>query len=201
MQTRKIAARSLYYGTPVALVSTRSADGTDNLAPMSSSWSLRSSVVLGMGAASATVENLRARPELVLNLPSADMWNQVEAISAFTGRSDLPAHKAGQFAFSPDKFAVAGLTRQPSETVAPVRVSECPIQLEAVVESMVPVADEPEGFVVVVATIKVAHVHDDILTADQSAIDPDKWTPLIFNFRSYRGLTATLGTMRRTVRR
>ncbi len=200
MQTRKIAPRSLYYGTPVALIATRNPDGTDNLTPMSSSWSLRSNVVLGLGAASQAVANLQRRPELVINLASATMWDAVEAISGFTGRDAVPAHKAAQFAFSPDKFATAGLSRVASESVAPVRVGECPIQMEAIVENMLPVADEPEGFVVVVAKILVVHAHADILTPDGSAVDSARWKPLIFNFRSYHGLEVALGTMRRAVR-
>lgn len=201
MRTTKIPARSLYYGTPVALITSKNADGTDNLAPMSSSWFLRSSIVLGIGSASQTVENLRRCPELVVNLPSAEMWDKVEAISGFTGRSAVPVHKAGQFAFAADKFKDARVTRQASETVAPVRVMECPIQMEAVVENMTSVADQPEGFVVVIARVNIVHAHSDILTADESAIDPEKWNPLIFNFRTYHGLDTALGTMRRAVRR
>jgi len=185
----------------VALITSRNADGSDNLTPMSSSWSLRSSIVLGVGSASQAVENLRSRPELVINLPSADMWEKVEAISGFTGRPEMPAHKAASFAFEADKIAIAGLARQASETVAPVRLRECPIQMEAVVESMTEIADQPEGFVVVVARVNIVHAHSDILTADEQAIDPEKWNPLIFNFRTYHGLDTTLGTMTRAVRR
>ena len=39
----------LYFGTPVALVSTMNADGTPNLAPMSSAWWLGWSCMLGLG--------------------------------------------------------------------------------------------------------------------------------------------------------
>ncbi len=157
--------------------------------------------MLGLGAASQAVANLQRCPELVINLASETMWDAVEVISGFTGRDAVPAHKAAQFAFPPDKFAVAGLSRVASENVAPVRVGECPIQMEAIVESMMPVADEPEGFAVVVAKIIVAHAHADILTADGAAVDPERWKPLIFNFRSYHGLDMALGTMRRAVRR
>ncbi len=51
----EITPRSMYYGTPVALIVTLNADGSENLAPMSSSWSLRERIVLGMGTASRTV--------------------------------------------------------------------------------------------------------------------------------------------------
>lgn len=157
--------------------------------------------MLRLGAASQAIANLQRHPELVINLASATMWDTVEAISGFTGRDAIPAHKAAQFAFSSDKFAVAGLSRVTSEKVAAVRVGECPIQLEAVVESMTPIADEPEGFAIVVTKIIVAHAHANILTEDGAAVDPERWNPLIFNFRTYHGLDVTLGTMQRAVRR
>ncbi len=200
MQTKKITPRSLYYGTPVALISSRNADGTDNLAPISSSWSLRNSIVLGLGAASQTIANLRRCPELVINLPSAAMWDRVEAISGYTWRSAVPPHKTGQFAFSADKAAIAGMTWQASEVVKPARIAECPIQMEAVCEKMMAVTDEPEGFVIVVAKINLAHAHDDILIDDGSTIDPQRWKPLIFSLRTYHGLDTSLGIMQRAVR-
>ena len=49
----------LYFGTPVVLLSTENADGTFNLAPMSSAWALGQVIVLGLGAAGQTARNLR----------------------------------------------------------------------------------------------------------------------------------------------
>jgi hypothetical protein len=53
----------------------------------------------------------------------------------------------------------------------------------------------------VIARINIVHAHCDILTADERAIDPEKWDPLIFNFRTYHGLDKAIGTMRRAVRK
>lgn len=50
-----------YWGTPVVLVSTCNADGSANLAPMSSAWWLGWSCMLGLDASSQTTENLRAQ--------------------------------------------------------------------------------------------------------------------------------------------
>ena len=44
----------LYFGTPVALISTCNEDGSSNLAPMSSLWWLGRSCMLGFGAHSHT---------------------------------------------------------------------------------------------------------------------------------------------------
>ena len=48
-QTVEIAPKILYFGTPVVLVSTTNADGTPNLAAMSSAWAIGWTVVLGLG--------------------------------------------------------------------------------------------------------------------------------------------------------
>jgi flavin reductase (DIM6/NTAB) family NADH-FMN oxidoreductase RutF len=55
----------LYFGTPVALLSTIANDGTTNTAPMSSIFWLGQTAVLGMGARSQTAQNLLATGECV----------------------------------------------------------------------------------------------------------------------------------------
>lgn len=50
----------LYFGTPVALLSTVDADGRVNLAPMSSVFRLGRTAALGLGARSQTALNLLA---------------------------------------------------------------------------------------------------------------------------------------------
>jgi flavin reductase (DIM6/NTAB) family NADH-FMN oxidoreductase RutF len=62
----------LYFGTPVALISTLNADGSANLAPMSSAWWLGWSCMLGLGQMGQTSDNLIRTRECVINLPSQD---------------------------------------------------------------------------------------------------------------------------------
>lgn len=59
----------LYFGTPVVLISTLNADGTANLAPMSSAFWLGWRGVLGLANSSQTAQNLLRTRECVLNLP------------------------------------------------------------------------------------------------------------------------------------
>ncbi|MDN6459321.1 MAG: hypothetical protein L0K03_05985, partial [Bifidobacterium crudilactis] len=56
----------LYYGNTVTLLSTLNADGSTNLAPMSSTWALGNTIVLGMGLGSQTAQTLAERNEAVL---------------------------------------------------------------------------------------------------------------------------------------
>ncbi|HEY0197223.1 MAG TPA: flavin reductase family protein [Rhodanobacter sp.] len=200
MKTIDIAPRSMYYGTPVALIVTLNFDGTENIAPMSSSWSLRDRIVLGMGTASQTVTNLKRHPELSINFPDAPLWRHVEALSGLTGASNVPEHKAAQFRSEADKWNVAGFTRVPSARIRPGRIAECPLQMEAIVESLSSVEDEPEGFTVIVARVKAMHAHEDVVTSAPSAVDPDRWRPLIFSYRTYRSIDIEIGRMNRSVR-
>lgn len=201
MATIEVTPRSMYYGSSVALLVTLNEDGSENIAPMSSTWSLRNRIVLGMGAASRTVANLRRLPELTINLPNASMWQQVERLSGLTGMPEVPEHKAGQFRFEQDKWHAAELNRTASTGVRPGRITECPIQMEAVVESTMLIDEAPEGFLVVAARVDAMHVHEHIALADGAGVDPDSWEPLIFSFRSYRSAEREVGRMSRGVRK
>ncbi|MEI6487052.1 MAG: flavin reductase family protein [Sphingomonadales bacterium] len=185
----------LYLGTPVVLLSTGNEDGSANLAPISSVFWLGWRAVLGISAASQTAHNLLARPELVINLPSAAMAAHVDALALTTGANPVPDYKAQRgYAHVPDKFAAAGLTALASEVVAPPRVSEAPMQLEARIEAMHSLAaDDPAQagkLLTFEARILRVHVDDAILFPGQpNRIDPDRWEPLIMSFQKFYGLS------------
>ncbi len=67
-----VAPKILYFGTPVALVSSVSPDGSSNLAPISSFWALGWAMTLGILEDTKTLENLRKCSDRVVNLPSPD---------------------------------------------------------------------------------------------------------------------------------
>jgi flavin reductase (DIM6/NTAB) family NADH-FMN oxidoreductase RutF len=122
----------LYFGTPVALLSTSNEDGSANLSPMSSMIFLSWRVILGLQANSMTVTNLRRTGQLVINLPSVDQVHAVNKLAKTTGTNPVPPDKIGRgFRYEKHKFEVAGLTPIASETVKAPRVLECPVQLEA----------------------------------------------------------------------
>jgi len=186
----------LYVGTPVALLSTVNGDGTVNLAPMSSAWSLGDVVVLGVGGSGQTAGNLRERPDLVINYPSPDQWQAVERIAGLTGRDPVPEHKRARFRFEREKFAAAGLTPIDSELVSPPRVAECPLQFEA---TAVDVQFDAKGdFLIIQAKVLRVHADERIVVPGTSYVDPGAWSPLIYNFRHYFGLGSELGESFRT---
>lgn len=188
---RTIEPKILYFGTPVTLISSLNEDGSTNLAPISSSWALGWTMMLGLLDDTKTLENLQRHPECVVNYPSPDMWRKVEAIAPLTGRNPVPDIKAKQFRFEKDKFQKAGLTAIASELVKPLRAQECPVQLEARIQQLNPMkgqrlADLGGGTAVEIEVLRV-HVAEEFVSGDNH-IDPEKWSPLVYNFRHYFGL-------------
>jgi flavin reductase (DIM6/NTAB) family NADH-FMN oxidoreductase RutF len=182
----------LYLGTPVLLVSTCNADGSANLAPISSSWFLGTVGVLGLSTRSHTIENLRRTGEAVLNYPSVDLVDAVDRLAATTGSSPLPAYKEAMgFESVGDKFGRAGLTQQASDLVGPPRVLEAAIQLEVRVLGIHDVGAPHEYSAAISVQVVRAHVADSIRKpGHRHHIDPDRWRPLIMNFLEFYGLGA-----------
>ncbi len=184
----------LYFGTPVVLVSTLNSDGSANLAPISSIFWLGWRCMIGVEGTSRTAGNLRRTGQCVLNLPSVCEMPAVNLLALTTGADPVPPHKAARgYRHVGDKFAAAGLTAAGAETVAPPRVAECPVQLEAVLEGIHPMADNDatlRGFVACFELrIQRVHVHESLLlTGEPNRVDPEKWRPLIMSFQRFYGL-------------
>lgn len=178
----------LYFGTPVVLIGSRNPDGTPNLAPMSSAWWLGQSCLLGLGQSAQTTANLRREGACVLNLVPSHLVDAVDRLALTTGSRAVPAHKAAiGYRYAPDKFAVAGLTRQDGELVAAPRVAECPIQLECRVRAGFPFGAPDAHAVAFQVDVIRAHVDDDILIPGTSYVDPLRWDPLIMKFCDFFG--------------
>jgi flavin reductase (DIM6/NTAB) family NADH-FMN oxidoreductase RutF len=182
----------LYFGTPVALISTLNADGTPNLAPMSSAWWLGWSCMLGLGQMGQTSDNLIRSRECVINLPSADMVAQVDRLAMTTGKDPVPDRKRSWgYRHEADKFALAGLTPMASVCVRPPRVRECPIQLEGIVHDVKPFGKNVSANAFEVH-ITALHVDEELLAVgnnpDRPHIDPVRWRPLIMSFCRFFGL-------------
>ncbi|MBX9606331.1 MAG: flavin reductase family protein [Gammaproteobacteria bacterium] len=184
----------LYFGTPVVLISTQNEDGTSNLAPMSSAFWLGWRCILGLDASSKTTENLVRTGECVLNLPSVREVDAVDRIARTTGSDPIPGAKQMRgYDHEKLKWARAGLTQVPAETVAPPRAAECPVQLEAVLAAQNGfMADDPVwkgGIVVFEVRIQRVHVHPSLcMDGHDNRIDPDRWQPLIMSFQKFYGL-------------
>jgi flavin reductase (DIM6/NTAB) family NADH-FMN oxidoreductase RutF len=190
---RNIEPSILYFGTPVVLISSRNLDGTCNVAPMSSAWWLGWNCMLGLGAKSHTAQNLLREKECVLNLPSVQMASAVNRLARLTGSDPVPPHKLSMgYRHEKDKLGVSGLTPAPSDLVNAQRIAECPVQLEAVLETTRPFGTRPDKACTAIAfEVRIVRTHIDerlLMDGFENRIDPDKWRPLIMSFCQFYGL-------------
>jgi flavin reductase (DIM6/NTAB) family NADH-FMN oxidoreductase RutF len=191
---RTIEPTILYFGTPVALISTLNEDGSPNIAPMSSVWWLGWSCMLGLGAMGKTSENLSRTRQCVVNLPSQEQVTHVDRLALTTGKNPVPAKKREWgYRYEREKFELAGLTPIPSIAVAPPRIQECPVQMEGVVQDVRPFGKHVNANAIEVHILKL-HVDDALLVRDAAKphIDPLKWRPLIMSFCRFFGLAGEL---------
>ena len=153
----------LYFGTPVALISTLNPDGSPNLAPMSSAWWLCWSCMHGLGQMGQTSDNLIRTRECVINLPLEDLVKRVDRLALTTGKHPVPERKRQWgYRYEPDKFGIAGFTAVGSESVAPPRVRECPLQMEGIVHNFRPFGKNVSANVFEVHIVNL-HVEEKLL--------------------------------------
>ena len=201
---KSIEPAILYLGTPVVLNSTVNEDGSYNLAPISSAFWLGWRCMLGFEAVSKTPQNIIRTGECVINLPSVDQVDAVNRLAMTTGSDPVPAGKSLRgYRYEAHKFAAAGLTPVVSEVVAPPRVLECPIQLEAELVRVNPMMTDQYDYSVhersiectlegiVCLELRIVRVHADpaiLVAGHPDRIDPDLWRPLIMSFCRFYGL-------------
>jgi flavin reductase (DIM6/NTAB) family NADH-FMN oxidoreductase RutF len=192
MTFQSIDPEVLYFGTPVAVVSTLNSDGSTNLAAMSSFWALGDRFVLGIGSGGQTAANLMRTGECVLNFPSPSEWRHVERLAPTTGNAQLnDYHRAAGIRYEPCKFAVSGFSPLASEIVAPLRAAECPVQIEARLCARHFGREDDSLSIFEVQRLRV-HADDRIVEGERR-INIDAWSPLFYVFRHYFGKGQRLG--------
>lgn len=158
---------------PIAWVSSRSAEGVDNLAPHSFFTVVSSDppmVAFSSVGRKDTLRNVKATGEFVVNLTTAALTEQVN----LTG-TDFPPELS--------EFDTVGLGREPSVRVAPPRVADAPAALECVVHTLVELGDSTLviGRVVVAAVAEEVMVdgHPDInLLRPIARLGKDEWSEI-----------------------
>lgn len=192
---KTIEPKILYFGTPVALITTIDESKNPNIGPMSSVWALGWTLMLGLECSSKTYQNLIKQKECVVNFPASSLFNQVEKIANLTGAYPVPDYKKGRYEYDRDKFASGGFTSLKSELVQPPRIADCQLQLEGVLKNVLQINDDPkEASAIAAVEVRVIKVHaDERLIVSDKYINPANWNPLIYNFRHYYGLGNELG--------
>jgi flavin reductase (DIM6/NTAB) family NADH-FMN oxidoreductase RutF len=154
---------------PIALVSTIDEDGNPNLSPFSffNMFGTNPPIFVFSPSRRArdnttkhTYHNVKAVPQVVINLVNYDMVHQVNLASA-------------EFEKGVNEFIKAGFTMLKSDIVKPFRVKESPVQIECIVRQVIETADTPgAGNLVICEGIKI-HVAASILN-ENGGIDQHK---------------------------
>jgi flavin reductase (DIM6/NTAB) family NADH-FMN oxidoreductase RutF len=154
---------------PICFASTVDSDGNVNLSPYSffNVFSANPPILIFSPARRVrdnttkhTLENVLATKEVVINIVSYDMVQQMSLSST-------------EYAEGVNEFVKAGFTEAPSVKVKPPRVAEAPVQLECKVNEVVALGNEGGAGNLVICEVVQLHIDENILDAD-GKIDPAK---------------------------
>jgi flavin reductase (DIM6/NTAB) family NADH-FMN oxidoreductase RutF len=143
---------------PIALISTCSSDGSQNLAPFSFFNGVSSNPATVMvsiavrpdGGIKDTLRNILETREFVVN--SANQW-LIEPL----------VHTAGAFDYGVDEMKEAGLTGIASDVVRPLRVRESAAQFECTLYDSMKIGDGSAGSsTIVIGEIKKFHLAESV---------------------------------------
>lgn len=156
---------------PICFASTIDLEGNVNLSPFSyfNLFSVNPPVCVFSPARRVrgnttkhTLENLLEVPECVINIVNYDIVQQTSLAST-------------EYPKGVNEFMKAGLTELKSEMVKPPRVAEAPVQLECLVNQIIPLGKEAGAGNLVIAEIKLIHISEKILdgagSIDQEKVD------------------------------
>jgi len=154
---------------PIALASTMDELGNPNLSPFSfyNAFGINPTTLIFSPARRGrdnttkhTLENLKARPEVVINAVTYNMVHQVSLSST-------------EYAKGVNEFEKSGLTPLQSKLVKPFRVKESPLQFECKVREIIETSGKAGSGNLVICEILFVHLDEKVLD-DLGDIDVDK---------------------------
>lgn len=154
---------------PIAFASTIDANGQHNLAPFSffNVFSANPPILVFSPARSGrtgqskdTYNNVKAVPEVVINVVNYNMVHQMSLASS-------------PYAPEVDEFVKAGFTALPSEKIKPLRVAQAPVQFECKVNEIIELGQEGGAGNLIICEVVQIHLDPNILN-EQGLIDQHK---------------------------
>jgi flavin reductase (DIM6/NTAB) family NADH-FMN oxidoreductase RutF len=142
---------------PIAWISTRSANGIDNLAPYSfftvASCNppvlLYTQVTQRSGIDKDTLQNLRETGECVINIVTPALLEKMNSTSANIRLED-------------SEFDFADVEHCASHKVSPLSVENSPIRFECALREVISISDLPTGGTITLLDVKFIYVRDDL---------------------------------------
>ena len=158
---KKIEKNGFYYGFPVILMTTKYKETVkDNITPLSSSFVLGNSIIIGIGMGNKGFQNIETGSDATFNIPDEKLYENVKSIEKFTGTTEISEAKQKLgYIYCKNKFEAGKFTEMPGETVKTMRIKECPIHLETEVNDII----KKDWFAIVNFEIKGIFVSEDIL--------------------------------------
>lgn len=144
---------------PIAVISTRNIDGTNNLAPFSFFTAVSASPMIlafcpmirsSDGEFKDTVKNILREKEFVVNFCTEDNYSKINLAS-----TELP--------YGEDEFKFAELTPVSSSMVKAMRLKESPIHFECVFRDMLCYGKEPGSGSLITGEVKLVHIDERVL--------------------------------------
>lgn len=154
---------------PIAFASTVDKSGNVNLSPFSffNVFSANPPIMIFSPARRGrdnttkhTLENVREHSEVVINVVSYDMVQQMSLSSTEYGKGV-------------NEFEKAGFSEMKSMRVMPPRVKEAPVSFECKVQEVKSLGEEGGAGQLVICEVLLIHINDDVLNENRK-IDPNK---------------------------
>ncbi len=157
---------------PIAVISTRNEDGTNNIAPFSFFTAVSASPMIvafcpmiksSNGEMKDTPRNIFREKEFVVNFVTEDNYEKVNLTST-------------ELAYGEDEFELSSLTPIPSEVVKASRMKESPIHFECIYRDHLSYGDNPgQGQIITGEVVKV-HVKKELY--ESGRILTDEFSPV-----------------------
>jgi flavin reductase (DIM6/NTAB) family NADH-FMN oxidoreductase RutF len=154
---------------PIAFASTVDKNGKPNLSPFSffNVFSANPPILVFSPARRVrdnsikhTLINCEATKQVVINVVNYDIVQQMSLSST-------------EYGDGVNEFDKAGLTALPSDVVKPYRVAESPVQMECVVNQIIPLGSEGGAGNLIICEVVRIHIDEAVLDAN-GIIDPAK---------------------------
>jgi flavin reductase (DIM6/NTAB) family NADH-FMN oxidoreductase RutF len=147
---------------PIAFASTVDKEGNYNLSPFSffNAFGANPPILIFSPARRGlnnttkhTYDNIKEVPEVVINMVSYAMVEQMSLSSS-------------DFAKGVNEFEKAGFTAIASDTIRPMRVMEAPVQFECKVQQVIETGDQGGAGNLVICHVTKIHIAESVLDAD-----------------------------------
>lgn len=144
---------------PIAVISTRNSDGSNNLAPFSFFTAISAQPMIiafcplirsSDGEFKDTVKNILREREFVLNFCTENNYEKINLAST-------------ELAYGEDEFKFANLTPIDSQLVKAKRLKESPIHFECIFRDMLCYGKTPGSGSLITGEVKLVHVDESVM--------------------------------------